>query len=64
MEIALNRLNSINDLINRSRFDFKGRKDNIIYFSKGLSSDDIDDTTLEAYIQTLNEIEEVIKRIP
>ncbi len=64
MEIALNRLNSINELINKPRYSFNDRKDRIIYYAKGLSSDDIDNDTLEAYIKTLNEIEEVIKRIP
>ena len=63
MEIALNRLNSINELINKPRYSFNNRKDRIIYYAKGLSSDDIDNDTLEAYIKTLNEIEEVIKRI-
>lgn len=61
--ISVEKLKSIYAILTNSRYDFNRRWDSIIYFSKGLNSEDIDETTMENYIMSIDKMIELVNKL-
>ena len=61
--ISVEKLKSIYAILTNKRYDFNRRCDSIIYWSKGLSTDDIDETTLENYIISIDKMIELVNKL-
>ena len=62
--IAQEKLNSISRILLSDRYDFKKSHDTIIYWAKGLSgNDDVDRHVLEGFLNTLNQMIKLIKKL-
>jgi hypothetical protein len=61
--ISVEKLKSIYAILTNKRYDFNRRWDSIIYFSKGLNSEDIDETTMENYIMSIDKMIELVNKL-
>jgi hypothetical protein len=61
--ISIEKLKSIYAILSNNRYDFNGRWDSIIYWSKGLSTDDIDETTLKNYIKSIDIMMKLVSKL-
>ena len=61
--IAEEKLKSISRILLSDRYEFKKSHDTIMYWTKGLSSDDIDRHVAERYIDTLNQMIKLVSKI-
>lgn len=61
--ISVEKLKSIYAILTNSRYDFNKRWDSIIYFSKGLNSEDIDESTMENYIMSIDKMIELVNKL-
>jgi hypothetical protein len=61
--IAEEKLKSISRILLSDRYDFKKSHDKIMYWAKGLSTDDVDRHVVEGFIDTLNQMIKLVSKL-
>ena len=61
--IAEEKLKSISRILLSDRYDFKKSHDTIMYWAKGLSTDDVDRHVVEGFIDTLNQMIKLVSKL-
>ncbi len=61
--IAEEKLKSISRILLSDRYDFKKSHDTIMYWVKGLSTDDVDRHVLEGHLDTLNQMIKLVSKL-